>query len=66
MTRFLLKYKLRLGGVVLGAIAGYIYYTTTACTTGTCIITASPANTMIYGAILGALLFSIFEKEPKP
>lgn len=59
---FLIKNKLSVTGTILGAMAGYNYYTASACTDGSCIITATPFNTMAYGALMGGLLFSIFQK----
>lgn len=62
---FILKNKLPLIGVALGSIAGYAYYYFVGCASGTCAITASPINSSIYGAIMGGLLGSMFQKENK-
>lgn len=56
----LLKYKLTILGVVLGAIAGYAYYHFVGCASGTCLITSRPLNSTAYGALMGGLLFSSF------
>jgi len=56
----LLKYKLTILGVIVGAIAGYVYYHFVGCTSGTCLITSRPLNSTAYGALMGGLLFSSF------
>jgi len=53
-------------GVLLGAIAGYLYYKYVGCITGTCIITSRPLNATLYGALIGGLLVnSLIKKEKK-
>jgi hypothetical protein len=61
--QFLLKYKLTLIGVILGAIGGFAYYYFVGCASGTCAITSKPVNSTLYGALMGALFFNIFKKE---
>ena len=52
-------------GIILGAIGGYIYYIKIGCQAeGTCPITSNPALTMLWGAILGFLIFDMFRKKP--
>lgn len=65
MGNFLKKYQLTIAGVILGAIAGYIYYHFVGCNSGTCAITSKPVNSTLYGAMMGGLLFNIFKKEKK-
>lgn len=65
MINFLKKYQLTIAGVILGAIAGYIYYHFVGCNSGTCAITSKPVNSTLYGAMMGGLLFNIFKKEKK-
>ncbi|MEZ5054037.1 MAG: DUF6132 family protein [Chitinophagales bacterium] len=50
-------------GVVLGAIFGYLYWKYVGCSSGTCAITSKPINSTLYGAVMGGLLFSLFEKK---
>ena len=57
------KYRLTLIGVVAGALAGYLYYHFVGCASGTCAITSQPANSTVYGAMMGGILFNIFQKE---
>ncbi len=60
---FILKHKLTIVGIVLGAIGGYLYYYFVGCASGTCLITSKPLNSTIYGATMGGLLFSMIKKE---
>lgn len=59
------KYLLTILGILLGAIFGYLYYYFVGCASGTCNITSKPLNSTLYGAMIGGLLFNIFEKKPK-
>ncbi len=53
-------------GVVIGAIAGYLYYIEIGCVSGTCAITSKPLNSTLYGGVMGGLLFNTFSgKSPK-
>ncbi|WP_278036120.1 DUF6132 family protein [Flavobacterium nitratireducens] len=52
-------------GVILGAVAGYLYYKYVGCITGTCVITSKPLNATLYGALIGGLLSSSFIKKEK-
>ncbi len=52
-------------GVVVGAIAGYLYYFYVGCSSGTCAITSKPLNSSLYGAVMGGLLFNMFVKSSK-
>jgi hypothetical protein len=54
-----------LAGAAAGGITGYLYWYFIGCNTGTCPITASPTNSMIWGAVMGSLLFSLFRKGSK-
>lgn len=59
------KYKFTILGILLGAILGYMYYHFVGCASGTCNITSKPLNSTLYGAMMGGLLFNIFEKKPE-
>ncbi len=53
-------------GIVIGIIAGYLYYLKVGCTSGTCPITSSPWMSMLWGSVIGYLLGDIFsKKKPK-
>lgn len=56
---------LTIGGIIIGAIGGYLYYHFVGCNSGTCAITSKPLNSTLYGALMGGLLFNIFKKENK-
>lgn len=47
-------------GVIIGAIAGYLYYQQIGCVSGTCAITSKPINSTLYGALMGGLVFNLF------
>lgn len=57
------KFLLLGGGALLGAVAGYAYWYYVGCMSGSCSITSSPVNSSLYGAVMGGLFMSIFDKE---
>jgi len=57
------KQKLTLIGILVGAIAGYLYYFYIGCASGTCAITSRPLISTLYGAMMGGLLFTSFKKD---
>jgi phage shock protein E len=59
----IIKNKLTIVGVLIGAVGGYLYYALVGCASGTCAITSSPTISTLYGALMGGLLFNMFEKE---
>ncbi len=59
----IIKNKLTIVGVLIGAVGGYLYYSLVGCASGTCAITSSPTISTLYGALMGGLLFNMFEKE---
>jgi len=66
MTNWIHKNRLSLIGILIGGIAGYLYYRLVGCANGTCMITSKPINSTLYGALMGYLLFNIFKKESIP
>jgi hypothetical protein len=64
--KFILKHRLLLIGLLTGAAGGFLYYYFVGCASGTCPITSKPLNSTLYGALMGALLFSSLEKEKQP
>ncbi len=52
-------------GLIVGAIGGYIYYLKVGCVDGTCAITSNPYLSIIWGGVLGYLLFDMFNKKKK-
>lgn len=65
MKDFFKKHWLRIAGILVGAMVGYIYYHYVGCLSGTCPITSNPYRMMIYGALVGYLLFDLFSKDKK-
>jgi len=62
---FFKKHKLIVLGSIVGAIGGYAYYHFIGCTSGACTITSKPLNSSVYGAFMGALLFSYIKPKDK-
>jgi hypothetical protein len=63
MKKWFSSYKLHVLGATIGAIAGYFYWQQVGCASGTCAITSKPVNSTLYGAVMGALVFSLFKKN---
>lgn len=63
MKKWLKKNILTLSGLIVGAMSGFLYWKFVGCNSGTCAITSNPRNSTIYFAVMGALLFNIFEKK---
>ncbi len=52
-------------GIVLGGLAGFLYYYYVGCNSGSCPITSKPVNSIVYGAFMGGLLL-VHNKDKKP
>lgn len=65
MKKFAKKHLLAIIGLAIGAIAGYLYWKFVGCNSGSCAITSSPLNSTIYGAVMGGILLSTFQKNKK-
>ena len=63
MKNFIKKHLLRIIGAWVGAIAGFVYYHFVGCASGTCPITSNPYISVLYGALVGYLLFDMFKKK---
>ncbi len=46
-------------GVVIGAVAGYLYYRLIGCKSGSCAITSNPLISTLYGAVAGGVITAI-------
>ena len=47
-------------GVMIGGVAGFLYYRFIGCSSGTCRITSNPYISTAYFALLGALIANMF------
>ena len=63
MTLLFQKYKRDLIGIIIGAIAGFLYWKLVGCSSGTCMITSKPINSTLYGSVMGFLVAGIFKKD---
>lgn len=45
-------------GILIGGIAGYLYYHFIGCTSGTCAITSNPVKSTMMGSFLGLFISS--------
>jgi hypothetical protein len=63
--KWLFQNKLIIVGIIIGAIGGFIYWKQIGCSSGTCMITSKWPNSTAYGALMGGLVFSIFQKPVK-
>jgi hypothetical protein len=45
-------------GVIIGGLAGFLYYRFVGCKSGSCAITSNPYNSMVAGGIFGFLMVS--------
>ena len=61
--KYLIKNKLVVLGVIIGAFGGFLYYQFIGCSSGSCAITSSPWNSSLYGSFMGGLLFSNLNME---
>jgi phage shock protein E len=59
--KWIKQHTLFIAGIISGSIGGYLYYHYVGCASGTCPITSRPINSTLYGAVLGGLLFSMFQ-----
>ncbi|HUH25617.1 MAG TPA: DUF6132 family protein [Flavobacterium sp.] len=65
MKTFIKKNSFAIVGVLLGALAGYLYWHFIGCTSGSCAITSNPMNSTLYGAMMGGLVLSLFKPQSK-
>lgn len=65
VLEFIIKYQRNLIGIILGAIAGFLYWNYFGCASGTCAITSKPINSTLYGALMGYLVAGMFKRNVK-
>ncbi|MFM7839972.1 MAG: hypothetical protein ACKO6K_10415 [Chitinophagaceae bacterium] len=59
MKKWISSHRFTLAGALLGGVGGFLYWRFVGCTSGTCMITSRPVNSVLYFSLLGALLFSM-------
>ncbi|RXK60924.1 hypothetical protein ESA94_10740 [Lacibacter luteus] len=64
MKTFLKKSVWYLPGAAIGAIGGYFYWKYFGCN-GTCLITSSPVRSIVYFAVMGTIVNSMFQPNGK-
>lgn len=65
MKQFILKYKWRILGIVIGAFAGFLYWRFVGCTSGTCPIQSHWQSSSLFGGLMGYLLTDFKKKDKK-
>ena len=65
ISELIKKNWMYLTGGIIGGIGGYLYWHFVGCSTGTCPLTSSPVMSVIWGALLGGLVFSIIFTNKK-
>ncbi|GAB4446945.1 MAG: hypothetical protein Fur0028_01710 [Bacteroidales bacterium] len=51
-------------GIIIGMMGGFAYYYFIGCRSGTCPITSNPYISILYGALMGGVLFFKPKKRP--
>ncbi|MFC4230413.1 DUF6132 family protein [Parasediminibacterium paludis] len=65
MKKWLTNNKYYFIGAMISSLCGFCYWKFIGCASGTCAITSKPVNSSLYGAMMGALVASMFKKEEK-
>jgi len=65
MKNYLYKYRLKIGLIILGAIAGILYWKFIGCTSGSCPITSHWYSSGGYGMLFGWLISDLFKNNTK-
>ncbi len=50
-------------GIFVGILGGYAYYHFVGCRSGSCAITSNPWLSILWGAVMGYLVFDIFSRK---
>lgn len=59
------RYWLIASGILFGSLLGFLYWKFVGCSSGSCPITSKPLNSSVYGAVMGGLLFSMFNNNKR-
>lgn len=60
MFHLIYQFKYTISGIFLGAMGGLVYWKYVGCITGTCPITSHWQSSTLYGALMGAMIFTMF------
>jgi hypothetical protein len=63
MIDFLKKYRWKVAGIMVGAVAGFAYWYYIGCTSGTCPIQSNWHTSTLYGGLIGYVLPNSPKKE---
>lgn len=63
LMKILKKYYLDIIGTVAGGLGGYLYYVFIGCGSGTCPIQSNMLISILFGALIGLLIFDLFRNE---
>ena len=61
---YIIKYRFVIG-VLIGSICGWLYWNFVGCENGTCLIKSNPYMMMVYGGVMGLLLFEMIVAKNK-
>lgn len=65
MKKWWNKNKLLAIGLMIGAVAGFLYWKNNDCSSSACSILSDPYNCTLYGSLLGGLLGSFLQTLKK-
>ena len=65
MKAFLKQHKVKIISLALGAVAGFLYWRTIGCASGTCPITSHWYTSSAYGMLFGWLFSDFFTDKGK-
>ncbi|MBP6610058.1 MAG: hypothetical protein KA206_03115 [Paludibacter sp.] len=65
IKNFILKHLLKIVGIVVGMLGGFLYYFYIGCSSGACPITSNPYISVVYGGLMGYLIFDMLKKKEK-
>jgi hypothetical protein len=63
MKEWLINSRLVIAGLMVGGIAGFLYWKFVGCQSGNCMISSKPLNSTLYFSFIGAVLFQSFKRS---
>jgi len=55
-----IKYKRIIPGILIGGLAGFLYFHFIGCNSGSCPITSNPYSSILVGGLMGYLIADMF------